>query len=59
MYFQMYPSGIKIGLVCVPVGLDVDKELLVQYGELINRFLKDEVDIYWQDDILMVKEIDG
>lgn len=37
----------------------VDKEKLAEYGELINRFLKDEVDIYWRDGKLMVDEVEG
>jgi hypothetical protein len=34
----------------------VDKRLLAQYAELIDRYLKDEVDICWKDGKLMVEE---
>lgn len=37
----------------------LDKELVVEYGELINRYLKNEVDIYWKDGKLMVDEVEG
>ena len=36
----------------------VDKVKVLEYGELINRFLDDEIDIYWRDGILMVRELD-
>lgn len=36
----------------------LDKDIIVQYGELINKFLKNEVDIYWKDDRLLVKELE-
>jgi len=31
---------------------------LVEYGEIINRYLKNEVDIYWEDDKLLVEELE-
>ena len=31
---------------------------LVEYGEIINRFLNNEVDIFWEGDTIMVKELD-
>lgn len=31
---------------------------LTEYGELISRFLKEEVDIYWEDDKLLVEELE-
>jgi hypothetical protein len=34
----------------------VDKRLLSQYAELIDRYLKDEVDIRWKDGKLVVEE---
>ena len=37
----------------------VDKRLLAQYAELIDRYLKNEVDIYWKDGKLMVDEVEG
>lgn len=37
----------------------IDKKLLLEYGELLNRYLKNEVDIYWQGDTIMVKELDS
>lgn len=37
----------------------IDKVKLVEYGEIINKYLKDEVDIYWKDDTLMVEDIEG
>ena len=30
---------------------------LLEYGEIINRYLNNEVDIYWQDGTIMVKEL--
>ena len=36
----------------------VDSKQLADYGELISRFLKEEVDIYWKDDKLLVEELD-
>lgn len=38
---------------------DIDKVKLIEYGEIINRYLKDEVDIYWEDDKLMVEDVEG
>lgn len=38
---------------------EIDKQKLLEYGELITKYLADEVDIYWKDGILMVKEMDG
>ena len=35
----------------------IDTKQLANYGELINRFLKEEVDIYWKDDKLLVEEL--
>ena len=32
---------------------------LTEYGELISRFLKEEVDIYWEDDKLLVEELEA
>lgn len=34
----------------------LNKAKVAEYGELINRYLEDEVDIYWKDGILMVAE---
>lgn len=31
---------------------------LVEYGEIINRYLNNEVDIFWEGDTIMVKEFD-
>lgn len=31
---------------------------LAEYGEIIGRYLKNEVDIYWEDDKLLVEELD-
>lgn len=31
---------------------------LAEYGEIISRYLKNEVDIYWEDDRLLVEELD-
>ena len=36
----------------------LDKTKIVEYGELINQYLADEVDIYWKDGTLMVVEKD-
>jgi len=36
----------------------LDKQKIVDYGEIINRYLADEVDIFWQDGILMVRELE-
>lgn len=30
---------------------------LIKYGEIITRYLNNEVDIYWKDDKLFVKEL--
>lgn len=35
----------------------INTKQLAEYGELINRFLKDEIDIYWKDDKLLVREL--
>lgn len=35
---------------------EIDKNKLLEYGALITRYLEDEVDIYWQDGILMVDD---
>lgn len=32
---------------------------LVEYGEIINRYLKNEIDIYWSGDTIMVKELNS
>ena len=37
----------------------IDSKKLADYGELISRFLKEEVDIYWEDDKLLVEELDA
>jgi hypothetical protein len=36
----------------------VNTKQLAEYGELISRFLDNEVDIYWEDDKLLVEELD-
>lgn len=36
----------------------MERETLAKYGELINRYLKNEVDIYWKDDKLLVEELE-
>ena len=41
---------------------ELDKHMIIEYGELINKYLLDEVDIFWQDGTLMVGEkedVDG
>lgn len=35
----------------------VDKKILADYGYLIDRYLKDEVDISWKDGKLHVEEL--
>ena len=35
----------------------VDKKVLAEYGYLIDRYLKDEVDIVWKDGRLQVEEL--
>jgi hypothetical protein len=30
---------------------------LLEYGEIITRYLNNDVDIYWEDDKLLVKEL--
>ena len=35
----------------------IDKRLLGQYADLIDRYLKNEVDILWKDGKLMVEEV--
>lgn len=37
----------------------IKKTTLLHYGELINKFIKNEVDIYWEDDKLFVEELDS
>lgn len=32
---------------------------LVEHGEIINRYLNNEVDIYWEDGRIMVKELNS
>ena len=34
----------------------LNKAKIAEHGELINRYLENEVDIYWEDGILMVAE---
>lgn len=34
----------------------VSSKKLLEYGEIINRYLKNEVDILWKDGNIMVKE---
>lgn len=36
---------------------EIDKSRLLRYGEIISRFLEDELDVYWKDGKLMVKEM--
>jgi len=36
---------------------ELDKYKIIEYGEIINRYLQDEVDIYWKDGKLMVREL--
>ncbi len=36
----------------------IDKGKLLEYGELINQYLDDEVDIYWDSGTLMVRDRD-
>lgn len=33
---------------------ELDKHKIIEYGELINKYLIDEVDIFWKDGTLMV-----
>jgi hypothetical protein len=35
---------------------EIDKKELMEYGEVINKFLKNEVDIFWKDGKLMVQD---
>ena len=35
----------------------VDKKVLAEYGYLIDRYLKDEVDILWKDGKIQVEEL--
>jgi len=37
---------------------NINTKHLAEYGEIINRYLKNEVDIYWEDDRLLVEELD-
>ena len=38
---------------------DIDKNMILDYGELINKYLKGEVDIFWKDGTLMVEDAAG
>lgn len=35
---------------------ELDKHTVMEYGEIINKYLAEEVDIYWQDGVLMVRD---
>jgi hypothetical protein len=37
----------------------LDKTMLSRYAELIDRYLKNEIDIYWEDGRLLVEELSG
>lgn len=36
----------------------IKTKYLAEYGEIISRYLKNEVDIYWEDDKLLVEELE-
>lgn len=36
---------------------DITSKRLLKYGEIITRYLNNEIDIYWKDDKLFVKEL--
>jgi len=38
---------------------EIDQFQIARYGEIINKYTKDEVDIYWQDGILMVRDLEN
>lgn len=38
---------------------ELDQFQIARYGELINRFLKEEVDIYWKNGRLMVRDLES
>lgn len=36
---------------------EIDQFQIARYGEYIHRYLQDEVDIYWNDGILMIRDL--
>lgn len=38
---------------------EVDQFQVARYGEIIHRYLNSEVDIFWQDGILMVRDLEN
>lgn len=38
---------------------ELDQFQIARYGELINKYLHDEVDIYWEDGIVMVRDLNS
>lgn len=38
---------------------DIDQFQIARYGEVINKFLHDQVDIFWQDGTLMVRDLEN
>lgn len=37
----------------------VDKLMLSRYAELIDRYIKNEIDIYWEDGKLLVEDLNN
>ena len=38
---------------------ELDQFQISRYGELINKYLKGEVDIFWQDGTIMVRDMEN
>ena len=38
-------------------GKAISSKTLIEYGEIINRYLKNEIDIFWKDGNILVKEL--
>ena len=38
---------------------EVDQFQVARYGEIIHKYLNSEVDIFWQDGILMVRDLEN
>lgn len=38
---------------------EIDQFQIARYGEIIHKYLEGEVDIYWEDGILMVQDLNN
>lgn len=38
---------------------EIDQFQIARYGEYIHKYFNDEVDIFWKDGILMIRELES